>query len=87
MDNDIVGLDAREIMPGGPDRVVVDPSGEAVPSRRAREEYGVQPDVIFIRDDHWTLGAPESLEDVARDMWAGEWAGLIRRPSFTIQPV
>ena len=61
----------------GPDRVVIDREGEALPPERAKRDHNVVPDVVFLRDDGWTLGAPRSLADVARSMWAGDWVGVM----------
>lgn len=76
---------AKEILTRGPTRVVVSADGEAVPSARARQEFGVTPDVIFIRKDGWSLGAPMSLALVAERMWEDEWLGVLRRPSNAVK--
>ena len=55
---------AKDIMEHGPQRVMISVD-EAVSSRRAREDYGINPDVIFIRNDGWSLGAPTRLEAAA----------------------
>lgn len=70
---------ARAIMRDGPNRVLC-PDGAAHPCRRAREEHGTLPSVIFIRNDGWSLGAPESLEWEAYRQWSDQWAGFLRRP-------
>lgn len=44
--------------------------GRAVSPRRTT----IQPDVIFVRNDGWSLGAPKHLEEVARSQWAGSWS-------------
>jgi len=49
----------------GPTRVVINEQGEATTYVRALTEYNVNYDVVFIRDDGWTLGAPSHLEAVA----------------------
>lgn len=59
---------------------------EALSSKRARD-VGVVPDVIFIRNDGWSLGAPKRLESAAHRLWADEWIGFVRRPSTTAQPI
>lgn len=69
-----------EILTGGPNRVMISDS-EGVPPRIAREKYGTQPDVIFIRRDGWSLGAPAHLEAAARRTWPESWIGLLRRPN------
>lgn len=54
-------------------RVVIKETGEAVPAHFAKHIHGIEPDVIYQRDDGWTLGAPAHLEDVARKMWEDSW--------------
>lgn len=72
---------ARLILNQGPDRVVVDDQGYALPSKIAREQHGVVPDVIFIRDDAWALGAPMALELVAEGMYTNCWIGKLEKTS------
>ncbi len=62
----------------GPDRVMVN-ENEAVSAARARER-GIVSDVVFVRDDGWTLGAPARLEDAACRQWIGDWVYVTRRP-------
>lgn len=70
----------------GPNRVVVNEEGEAIPLKKA-EEKGITVDVVFVRKDGWTLGAPESLEMTAFSLWADEWTGFFRRPNREFQPI
>jgi len=70
---------AKTIMLHGPSRVLIS-RDRAVPPSRAREEYGVIPDIVFIRDDGWSLGAAKELEDMAFSKWPCEWIGFLRRP-------
>lgn len=67
------------IFRNGPTRVVINEGGEAVSPARAVETYDVEEDVIFIRDDGWSLGAPSRYEAVAAAMWADCWIGVMRR--------
>lgn len=60
-----------------PTRVVVDEAGTALTPRRARAR-GIQVDVVFIRSDGWTLGAPRELEETARNLWSNDWVRRIR---------
>ena len=76
---------AKRVKAQGPTRVVVSPEGEAVPPGRARDEFGATPEVIFIRKDGWSLGAPKSLARVAEGMWADEWLGVMLLPSGTVK--
>lgn len=75
------------IMQFGPDGVVINVHGEATSSRRASRDHEVEPDVIFIRDDGWSLGAPHHLEDVAYKTWSDKWLGFMRRPARTARPI
>lgn len=70
----------------GPDRVVVDGAGTALPPARAKEQ-GVVPRIIFIREDGWTLGAPEHLAKVAEATWHDVWIGFVKRPSKVARPL
>lgn len=76
----------KMIMVHGPSRVMIDPD-EAVPPARAREQYGIIPDVIFIRDDGWSLGAPKGLEGAAFKQWSDSWVAFLRRPATTAKPI
>jgi sulfur carrier protein ThiS len=60
-----------------PTRVVINSNGEAVPAKRA-SELQIPIEVIYVRDDGWSLGAPlRLLEDAYRlwpDHWVEQWA-------------
>lgn len=70
----------------GPSRVLVSSEPYAVSSRRAREHYGVEPDLIFIRNDGWSLGAPKSLIFSAEALWEKQWVAVLIRPSLDPVP-
>lgn len=78
---------ARTIMERGPSRVLISADGEATTSRRARENHGIVPDIVFIRRDGWSLGAPEYLEAAAYRLSSDEWVGFMRRPSTKARPI
>ncbi|HEX9504247.1 MAG TPA: hypothetical protein VF974_08105 [Patescibacteria group bacterium] len=84
-----IELDAavKRILVHGPDRVVINTEAEAVNSSYAHQHYGVLPDVIFIRNDGWSLGAPDWLETVAYELWTEEWTGFMRRGKKTALPI
>ena len=63
----------------GPDRVVINPHGEAIPPSAAKKAHDVVSDVIYIRDDAWSLGAPKSLDSVAHSLWAGDWIAKMEK--------
>lgn len=77
----------RRVSVHGPDRVLVNANGEAVSSVRARRIAGVTPDIIFIRDDGWSLGAPAALEAIAYSIWRKEWAAFARRGDLAPSPI
>lgn len=60
-------------------RVIINHEGEAVSMKRAFE-MGFEPDVGFMRNDGWSLGAPAELEDAAFRLWADQWTHVIRKP-------
>jgi len=70
----------------GPKRVIINEHGEATTASRASEEYGIKPDVIFIRKDGWSVGAPKQFEQLAENMWKGDWIGVIRFPYRMAKP-
>lgn len=63
----------------GPSRVVINAEGEATTPRRAKEEYNIEPSIIYIRDDGWSLGTTSQFDEVAWRMWPDEWAAVMRK--------
>lgn len=61
----------------GPTRVIVSRDGHAVPPGIALKDYCLVPDVIFVRADGWTLGAPTQFAKVAYAIWADEWVTTV----------
>ena len=66
-----------KIVEVGPSRVVIDVSGEATTPRRALQDYGVTPDIIYVRNDTWSLGTPAQFDTVAQNAWRDEWVAVI----------
>ena len=62
-----------------PTRVIVEADGLAVTPRRAAHVFQVTPEIIFIRDDGWMLGAPEEFESIAYKMWKDSWEYFVRK--------
>jgi len=81
--NDNLFSYAKTIIANGPRRVLVeDDRGEfGVTPKCAREDYDIEPDIIFIRKDGWSLGAPDHLADKAEHLWTGSWIGVLIRPN------
>ena len=69
----------------GPDRVLLDEEGTATSARRAREEHNTSPEVVFVRNDGWCLGAPAHLENAARATWEGRWVARTTPPFETFE--
>lgn len=77
-----------------PVRVVVEASGtgrrrtvdNATTPKRARERYGITPDVVLYRDDGWSLGARFEDAEAAYATWPKEWVYFVyrdpHRPEF-----
>lgn len=77
---------AHRVLTHGPDRVMIGP-GEATTWLRAFRDHGIVPDIVFIRNDGWTLGAPGHLEAEAYELWQNEWVGFMRRPEVDAMPI
>lgn len=78
---------AELVLLGGPSRVIVSGTGEATTNQQARDRYNVVPDIVFLRGDGWTLGAPKQFETVAYAMWRNEWVGFMRRGDKVATPI
>jgi len=61
-----------------PVRVIVDEDGHAIPPEAA-SKMAINSDIIFVREDGWSLGAPEEFEDIAYNMWRNDWTQFIRK--------
>lgn len=62
-----------------PDRVVIDSGGLATTPERAEKEYGIVPEVIFVRNDEWSLGAPLQFEEITYRLWKNQWRYFVYR--------
>ena len=60
-------------------RILIHENGEAIPPRRAAEDYGLVPVVGYRRKDGWSLGAPVHLQDAALNLWRDEWTHVIHQ--------
>lgn len=60
----------------GPTRVLVN-QFEGRPTHIALRDNRITPDVVFIRDDGWSLGAPKDLVWHAEMMWADKWVFVV----------
>ena len=55
-----------------PTRVLISSDSDSTTPLRAKA-LGIVPEVIFVRDDGWSLGAPLKLRERARLLWSGSW--------------
>ena len=60
----------------GPARVIIDEHGSAYDLKTALDRNFI-PTVIFIRDDGWSLGAPDHLIKVAHDLYSDDWKSVL----------
>ena len=61
----------------GPTRVVYSDEGQATTPELALQLYNEVAEVVFIRNDGWTLGASMKYYKVAHDLWEGDWAAVV----------
>lgn len=79
---------ARRYSLHGPDRVVIDASGESASPLVAKNRHHIGYSVTFIRKDGWMLAAPADLAFVAHRQWPDEWVGFIRvGPAIRVLPI
>ena len=81
------GIDTQQIngfivkaFAAGPDRVVTHTEGHGVKdtaSQRRAGQMEIYPDVIFVREDGWTLGATYEMSIAARRLWQGRWVACL----------
>ena len=69
----------KDIMQFGPNKVMINVD-EATTCSKAWSEHKVGPDVIFIREDGWSLGAPANLAENAEKLYDG-WIGVLLNSS------
>jgi len=45
----------------------------------AKAQYGITPDVIFLRSDDWSLGAPMKFAEESDNLWCDGWVGFVTK--------
>jgi hypothetical protein len=65
----------------GPRRIMID----KYEARAPRLVPDLKPEVVFIREDGWTLAAPAGLEAAARKQWPGQWIAVIRAKPWRME--
>lgn len=85
MDQTKLKVWVEQTVKNGPTRVVINLSGEATTPERAERDYQVKPDIIYIRNDGWSLGCPAYLDNVTSNMWKDEWVAVTWKDSHAWQ--
>jgi hypothetical protein len=67
--------------------VIINSDGEAVSYDRAEREYGVTPEIVFIRDDRWALGAIDKHRNIAYNMWPESWTHFYIISEQKLRPI
>lgn len=70
-----------------PTRVIVDDGGLGTTPEIAESQYGITPDIVFIRNDGWSLGAPFGFEGIAYRMWSDSWTRFCHRGDTQFTPI
>jgi len=65
-----------------PTRILIEKDYGVPPNRTT-----VKPDIIFIRDDGWSLGASREMEVEAYNLWLKNWTHFAQAPTFLKQPI
>lgn len=73
------------LLQSGPRRVVINQEGNAVPPVRCPEH--LRPQVVFVRNDGWTLGATRRLALTAWRLWSAEWVKIVFLPGGQEEPL
>lgn len=58
-----------------PERVIQHENGACLSGAQAVER-GLPWEIVFIRDDGWSLGAPAQLQNPAEEMWQNQWIAV-----------
>ena len=75
-DDELFGsLDIARVIKSGPRVVLVNDECKCVKASYAEQDFNVIPEIIFVRRDGWTLGAPIKFQDLAFDR--DEWVAFI----------
>jgi hypothetical protein len=73
-----------------PTRVVTQVRDGAVACAETAErasEKGITPDVIYIRNDGWSLGARAEHEEACKRMWEEDWVARVEKVSGRVTPL
>ncbi len=76
----IVDTAMRNIGQYGADRVITSSRGTSVPYSYAVDEFKIDVEMVFIRNDGWTLGCHRTHQSVAYGLWKEEWIAILIKP-------
>jgi len=79
MDSELMSF-VLSVINSGPMRVVINREGESLGMKPAFDA-GSDFEIVFIRQDGWSLGAPLELATVVEKMWPDEWIAVMVPPS------
>lgn len=68
-----------------PERVLIDAGKEALSGGQAIERKAPW-EIVFLRNDGWSLGAPRELRGQAEEMWQNEWVEVYFPQSGQLLP-
>ena len=73
--------EANGAMPVKLNRVMYDKDGGATSPEMAKQKHGVEPVLILVRDDGWSMGVPADIGILRVASKAGKWkeAYMLRR--------
>lgn len=79
-------LDAaiRRLKTHGPDRIMLASDYAVSPNNAVASGYSPIWDIVFVRNDGWTLAAPKHLERVAHQTWPDCWIAVLSREELKI---
>ncbi len=70
----------------GPTRTMINEHGTVVTPFRAQTEHRITTiNIIFIREDGWSIAAPMELETIAHGLYEDKWIGFSLHPFNNVQ--
>jgi hypothetical protein len=80
-------INVDRLIKSGPNRVIISEDGNAVSPKIARDSKSIVSEIIFVRDDGWSLGANAQLQHSAFDIWKDKWIAFIDVPNRIMLPI
>lgn len=67
----------EQVLNSGPDKVMITAEGLTRSPKKAYSIHSTWPDVVYIRQDGWSLGCPSLIEQQAYETWKNEWVARV----------